>query len=212
MPVEDWYLDEMNSVFCHIGDDVKHSPWDWVGLYKVQIFYLNPLSAGFYCFAYWLPVLTTPLSFQEDFSSLDDYLCYVYVSTTPFWAEQSMNQSSQNRNTLKLTFPDTAARLPGKYQVVYVTNSPVSVLGISAPFQVSFCLHTILYINLTFVWVETSFYFYKSLFVQIYSPRQPNFDWAQSWPHHCQYIKILPAVRAVFLCLSLYCVCSRLFY
>lgn len=119
MPVEDWYLDEMNSVFCHVGDDVKHSPWDWVGLYK------------------------------EDFSSLDDYLCYVYVSTTPFWAEQSVNQSGLNRNTLKLTFPDSAARLPGKYQVVYVTNSPVSVLGISAPFQV-------------------------------YSPRQPSFEWAQS--------------------------------
>lgn len=37
MPVEDWYLEEMNSVFCHIGDDVKLSPWDWVGLYKVLL-------------------------------------------------------------------------------------------------------------------------------------------------------------------------------
>lgn len=35
LPVEDWYLDEMNSIFCRIGDDVKLSPWDWVGLYKV---------------------------------------------------------------------------------------------------------------------------------------------------------------------------------
>ncbi|KAJ1531740.1 hypothetical protein ONE63_000403 [Megalurothrips usitatus] len=106
LPVEDWYLDEMNSVFCRIGDDVKLSPWDWIGLYK------------------------------EDFSSLDDYLCYVYVTTTPTWVEQNGGQTNQNRNTLKLTFPDSAARLPGRYQVVYVSHNPMSVLGISEPFQV----------------------------------------------------------------------------
>lgn len=106
MPVGDWYLEEMNSVFCHIGDDVKLSPMDWIGLYK------------------------------EGFSSLDDYLCYVYITSAPVRVEGSAAQIDQSRNTLKLTFPDSAARLPGRYQVVYVTKNPVSILGISSPFQV----------------------------------------------------------------------------
>jgi len=43
LPVELWYLDEENSASYTLSGDVEPTVWDWIGVFKVPIFWLNLL-------------------------------------------------------------------------------------------------------------------------------------------------------------------------
>ncbi|CAB3359842.1 Hypothetical predicted protein [Cloeon dipterum] len=64
--------------------------------------------------------------YKVNFASLEDYVFYIYVPRT-----------SQTAGRLSVTFPDIAIAETGAYQLLYVTHSTASVLGMSAPFPVT---------------------------------------------------------------------------
>ena len=43
LPVELWYLDEENSASYTLSGDVEPTGWDWIGVFKVWIFWPNLL-------------------------------------------------------------------------------------------------------------------------------------------------------------------------
>jgi hypothetical protein len=43
LPVELWYLDEENSASYTLSGDVEPTVWDWIGVFKVLIFWMNLL-------------------------------------------------------------------------------------------------------------------------------------------------------------------------
>jgi hypothetical protein len=46
LPAELWYLDEENSASYILSGDVQPTVWDWIGVFKVLIFWMNlPLPA-----------------------------------------------------------------------------------------------------------------------------------------------------------------------
>jgi len=99
LPVDLWYLDEDNSASYTLSGDVEPTVWDWIGVFK------------------------------EGFSSLDEYLCYVYAAR----GNVSGNGNSRVR---KVVFPDTAVRETGAYRLLYFSYNSGSVLGMSEVFEV----------------------------------------------------------------------------
>jgi hypothetical protein len=43
LPVELWYLDEENSASYTLSGDVQPTVWDWIGVFKVLMFWMNLL-------------------------------------------------------------------------------------------------------------------------------------------------------------------------
>lgn len=89
--------------------------------------------------------------FQEKFSSLDDYLSYVYLPSEP--VEESFDEYRQFENMTSacrvkylpevlsdgskrvcLKFSETSVLNPGTYQLIYFSSLTNSVLGVSNPF------------------------------------------------------------------------------
>lgn len=66
---------------------------------------------------------------QDGFTSLDDYLCYVY-------AARSTLSGNSNCRVKKVDFPDTAVREVGPYRLLYFSHNSGSVLGMSEAFGV----------------------------------------------------------------------------
>ncbi|XP_069704988.1 inositol polyphosphate 5-phosphatase K-like isoform X2 [Periplaneta americana] len=99
LPVEPWYLDEENSASYTLSGDVQPTLWDWIGVFK------------------------------DEFSSLDDYLCYVY-------AMRGAAGGNSNSRVKKVVFPDTAVRATGPYRLLYFSHNSGSVLGMSEAFEV----------------------------------------------------------------------------
>jgi hypothetical protein len=66
---------------------------------------------------------------QEGFTSLDDYLCYVYAARVAV-------SGNGNSRVKKVVFPDTAVRAPGTYRLLYFSYNSGSVLGMSEAFEV----------------------------------------------------------------------------
>ncbi|KDR07202.1 phosphatidylinositol 4,5-bisphosphate 5-phosphatase A-like isoform X2 [Zootermopsis nevadensis] len=99
LPVDLWYVDEENSASYALSGDVQPTVWDWIGV------------------------------FRDGFTSLDDYLCYVYAAR---------GSVSGNRNSMvkKVVFPDTAVRVTGPYRLLYFSHNSGCVLGMSEAFEV----------------------------------------------------------------------------
>ncbi|XP_071443630.1 inositol polyphosphate 5-phosphatase K-like [Hetaerina americana] len=135
-PVGTWYLDEENFATFAMADDVRPTAWDWIGVFK------------------------------ENFTSLEDYVTYVYVPrlANPFKAvptevaeeaagetqdgacggiaKDAVDSSKSGGNLVKhqswmrVSFPDTSLQSTGTFQLLYLTQTSSSVLGISSPFRV----------------------------------------------------------------------------
>ncbi|PNF32338.1 Inositol polyphosphate 5-phosphatase K [Cryptotermes secundus] len=99
LPFELWYVDEENSASYTLSGDVQPTLWDWIGVFK------------------------------DGFTSLDDYLCYVY-------AARSTVSGNSNCRVKKVDFPDTAVREVGPYRLLYFSHNSGSVLGMSEAFEV----------------------------------------------------------------------------
>ncbi|KAJ9598186.1 hypothetical protein L9F63_011124 [Diploptera punctata] len=99
LPVDTWFLDEENTASYTLSGDVQPTLWDWIGVFK------------------------------DGFSSLEDYLCYVY-------AVKSSVSGNGNSRVKQVIFPDTAVRAPGPYRLLYFSHNSGSVLGMSDVFQV----------------------------------------------------------------------------
>jgi endonuclease/exonuclease/phosphatase family metal-dependent hydrolase len=111
--VVSWTQDEENTAKYKITQDIPSTKEDWIGLFK------------------------------ENFSSLDDYVTYEYVSkcSTPTSEAKSPMKGASSKNELKydITFSELPNRCRGNYCLVYFSQSDdkvISVLGISNSFPV----------------------------------------------------------------------------
>ncbi|XP_067010509.1 inositol polyphosphate 5-phosphatase K isoform X2 [Anabrus simplex] len=100
-PIPTWYIEEENFAMYTLSGDVEPTAWDWIGAYK------------------------------DGFTSLDDYVCYVYAPRALVMATPTSNSHHKRVN-----FPDTALRAPGRYRLLYFSHNSGSVLGMSQPFDV----------------------------------------------------------------------------
>ncbi|XP_014222858.1 inositol polyphosphate 5-phosphatase K-like isoform X1 [Trichogramma pretiosum] len=102
-PINVWYIDEESSVNFQYINDEIPHTGDWIGLY------------------------------HADFSGLDEYLVYEYIS-----CDKSIGEETPSSVIKHMSFSDNAVRLPGLYRLVYVTqrNESKGVLGMSSIFTV----------------------------------------------------------------------------
>ncbi|RZC40415.1 phosphatidylinositol 4,5-bisphosphate 5-phosphatase A-like [Asbolus verrucosus] len=107
-----WTQDEENTAKYKITQDIPATKEDWIGLFK------------------------------ENFSSLDDYVSYEYVSkcSTPTSEMKSpMKGSSAKILKYEITFSELPSRCKGNYCLVYISQTEdkvISVWGISNAFPV----------------------------------------------------------------------------
>ncbi|XP_063925586.1 phosphatidylinositol 4,5-bisphosphate 5-phosphatase A-like isoform X2 [Zophobas morio] len=108
-----WSQDEENTAKYRITQGIPATKDDWIGLFK------------------------------ENFSSLDDYITYEYVSKcstpTPEGKSPMKGASSKNEQKYEITFSELPNRCKGNYCLVYFSQSEdkvISVLGISNAFPV----------------------------------------------------------------------------
>lgn len=76
IPIDSWKLDERNNVTINFGADFQPNGWDWIGIY------------------------------HENFSSLDDYLCYIYVPVPVVDNFCILNLEDDNEGRVDLTHND----------------------------------------------------------------------------------------------------------
>ncbi|KAF4532873.1 hypothetical protein B566_EDAN001476 [Ephemera danica] len=94
-PIAHWFVDEENIASFSFSSDVDPTSGnDWIGIYR------------------------------ENFSSLEDYVFYVYVPRAPTVT-----------GYVHVAFPDAALTESGSYRLLYITQNFASVLGMSAPFS-----------------------------------------------------------------------------
>ncbi|XKL59403.1 hypothetical protein PGB90_000419 [Kerria lacca] len=123
--IGNWKCDTENKAIIILEADVIPSLWDWIGLYP------------------------------ENFTALDDYLYYVYLTSnenrntvsptsstsdgimTPLSPLSTVSlESTDLLNKYIVTFPDTAVRCAGQFRLLYFTRNSNSVLGMSDSFTV----------------------------------------------------------------------------
>ncbi|XP_022243099.1 inositol polyphosphate 5-phosphatase K-like isoform X3 [Limulus polyphemus] len=94
--------------------------------------------------------VSSAFSIKVQFSSIDEYLCYVWASTKPLVISSSTPESedlivsTQESSTrahcawlqYQVTFADHNILLPGTYQLLYISSSFDNVLGMSEPFEI----------------------------------------------------------------------------
>lgn len=111
--IQEWRIDQENLAAFVPSDDVSLSDWDWIGIYKA------------------------------DFSSLDEYVSFVYLNqiktTSTVVSETSTSKTGRKK---EIHFPDGLVRSPGRYCLLYVTADSASVLGMSATFEAKFLRHS----------------------------------------------------------------------
>ncbi|XP_076338896.1 inositol polyphosphate 5-phosphatase K-like isoform X3 [Tachypleus tridentatus] len=109
-----------DGIACYKTVGADINSWDWIALYRVH------------------------------FSSIDEYLCYVWASTKPLVIPSSTPESedlivSTQENFTRahcawlqyqVTFADHNILLPGTYQLLYISSSFDNVLGMSEPFEI----------------------------------------------------------------------------
>ncbi|KAL1501734.1 hypothetical protein ABEB36_007010 [Hypothenemus hampei] len=104
-----WEESADNKAYYKITKDIPPTKDDWIGLFK------------------------------EDFSSLDDYVTYEYVSKCSTPTEERSLASLERPQKYEVTIPDVPSRCRGNYCLVYFSQSEdkvMSVLGISDPFPI----------------------------------------------------------------------------
>ncbi|XP_044269023.1 phosphatidylinositol 4,5-bisphosphate 5-phosphatase A-like isoform X1 [Tribolium madens] len=107
-----WNQDEENKAKYKITKDIPATKDDWIGLFK------------------------------DNFSGLDDYVTYEYVSkcASPTPEKKSpTGSSSKNEQKYEITFSELPNRCRGNYCLVYFSQSEdkvISVLGISNSFPI----------------------------------------------------------------------------
>lgn len=125
--IHEWRIDQENVVGFSTDDD-SLSDWDWIGLYKVS-FSLKEKKLELF----W--VIINLFNSQADFSSIDEYVSFVYLNQVKPTASATNESSSESGRTRKIHFPDSLIRTPGKYCLLYVTADSGSILGISNTFE-----------------------------------------------------------------------------
>ncbi|KAL1140543.1 hypothetical protein AAG570_000473, partial [Ranatra chinensis] len=112
LPLQTWFINEVNYAVCIIGSDVTPTMWDWIGVYA------------------------------DNFTSLDDYYSYIYlpVNNEEVVTNSHEIQSaakiipSATRDRIELRFHEGMMRSPGKYRLIYFSQDSSSVLGMSSSF------------------------------------------------------------------------------
>ncbi|XP_043258389.1 inositol polyphosphate 5-phosphatase K-like [Colletes gigas] len=102
-PISEWFIGEENSVSYKLLGDARPSSGDWIGL------------------------------FHNEFSSLDEYIVYEYVSQ----GQTFPTSFEPNAITERIYFSGPALRSPGIYRLVYVAQRQenlIGILGVSPPF------------------------------------------------------------------------------
>ncbi|KAJ8909623.1 hypothetical protein NQ315_002092 [Exocentrus adspersus] len=114
--IASWNEKEENKAVYRITKDIIPTKEDWIGLFK------------------------------ENFSSLDDYITYEYVSKCASPCEETKGSSPKCQPKLQrplkyeVTFSELPSRCKGNYCLVYFSQSEdkvISVLGISDPFPIA---------------------------------------------------------------------------
>lgn len=105
-----WYTNEENKVFFKINPTLETSQDDWIALFKA------------------------------DFSSLDEYVAYVYSpkNNVHDYCCEDLNDSvgSSNRpGEYSVVFPDTSINFDGTYILVYFSHASRSIYGMSNTFE-----------------------------------------------------------------------------
>ncbi|CAL8074564.1 unnamed protein product [Orchesella dallaii] len=110
--VSTWYTNEENKVFFKINPTLETSHDDWIALFKA------------------------------DFSSLDEYVAYVYSPKNNVHDycedsnDRSASPSSSNRpGEYSVIFPETSVNFDGSYVILYFSHASRSIYGMSNTFE-----------------------------------------------------------------------------
>lgn len=137
-PVGTWYLDEENFASFALADDVKPTAWDWIGVFKEDF-----VSVEDYVSYVYVPKLAEPFTTvltevaQEAAVDTPDTTCGIPKSEdVKTEACKAGSKPRRQQAWMRVSFPDTSLQSTGTYQLLYLTQTSSSVLGISAPFRV----------------------------------------------------------------------------
>ncbi|XP_035706133.1 phosphatidylinositol 4,5-bisphosphate 5-phosphatase A isoform X7 [Folsomia candida] len=101
-----WYTGESNKVFFKVVPTLETSPDDWIAIFKA------------------------------DFTSIDDYVAYVYATLPHIDAEEegrvSTDESSGERS---VTFSENSINFDGSYVLMYFAHASRSIYGMSNVFE-----------------------------------------------------------------------------
>jgi len=102
-----WNLSGSNTVYYNVCPTLETSPEDWIAVYK------------------------------SDFSSLDDYVAYVYLpSNRPY--EDVVDPCVTGPTENAVVFTENSIPVAGVYVLLYFSHPPKCVYGMSAPFEATF--------------------------------------------------------------------------
>ncbi|XP_065570794.1 phosphatidylinositol 4,5-bisphosphate 5-phosphatase A-like isoform X2 [Artemia franciscana] len=92
--IDGWQLDRPGEAVVTISKDFPKSAWDWIGLYR------------------------------ENFTSLDEYLTYVWSPIEPFADSQYL-----------ISIPTDSLSIPGRFVLIYMSHAGSCAKGISDVFE-----------------------------------------------------------------------------
>ena len=122
-PINSWIAGTVGTIVYTLPATISPSSWHWIAFFRVNtqlMFLTKPFVILIYIFYFFV---------QEQYSSLGEYVSYVWSPRQPL---------SGRPRSYQVNVPENSLRVPGKYFAAYMSDTqPYHVMGISPIFEVT---------------------------------------------------------------------------